>query len=101
MNAKRALLVCTSLLSLAVLMQPAQSAQSAQGAAQNGKPFVIHRLYTGPDGQTHVEEIPAKFGPNGTEGFKLMAGAGAEIRRAPPGRVADCTLCRAANTSSP
>ena len=41
------------------------------------------------DGQTHAQEIEVKFGPSGTDGFKLMAGAGAEIRRAPPGRVAD------------
>jgi hypothetical protein len=49
----------------------------------------ITRLYTGPDGQTHAEEITVNFGPGGTDPFKLMAGAGAEIRRAPPGRVAD------------
>ncbi len=83
MNAKRALLICTSLLGFAALMQPAQSAQQGAGAAQNSKPYVIHRLYTGPDGQTHVEEIQA------TNGLKLNAGAGAEVRRAPPGRVAD------------
>jgi hypothetical protein len=85
---KHALLIGAGLLSVSVPAQPAQSADGA-GAAQSRKPVVIHRLYTGPDGQTHVEEIDAKFGPNGTDGFKLMAGAGAEIRRAPPGRVAD------------
>jgi hypothetical protein len=49
----------------------------------------IHRLYTGADGQTHAEEITVNFGAGGTDAFKLKAGAGAEIRRAPPGRVAD------------
>jgi len=87
MNAKRAWLIGTGLLSLSVLMLPALGTQGA--AAQTSKPVKITRLYTGPDGQTHAEEIEAKFGPNGTGGFKLMAGAGAEIRRAPPGRVAD------------
>ena len=87
MNEKYAWFTSAALLSLSVFVHPAQSAQNA--AAQTGKPIKITRLYTGPDGQTHAEEIEAKFGPNGAGGFKLMAGAGAEIRRAPPGRVAD------------
>jgi hypothetical protein len=89
MNLNRALLIGTGLLSVSVLMMhPVQSAGAA-AAAQNRKPFMMTRLYTGPDGQTHAEKVEAKFGPNGTDAFKLMAGAGAEIRRAPPGRVAD------------
>jgi hypothetical protein len=88
MNLKRALLIGAGLLSAyALTMHPVQSAQAA--AAQTGKPMKITRLYTGPDGQTHAEEINVNFGPGGTDGFKLMAGAGAEVRRAPPGRVAD------------
>src|SRR4029079_11831311 len=88
MNSKRALWICTGLLSgLVLAMHPVQHAQGA--AAQAGKPMKITRLYTGPDGQTHAEEINVNFGPGGTDGFKLMAGAGAEIRRASPGRVAD------------
>jgi len=86
MNAKYAWLTGAALLSVSVLLY---SAQSAQTAAQTGKPVKINRLYTGPDGQTHAEEIEVKFGPAGTDPFKLAAGAGAEIRRAPPGRVAD------------
>jgi hypothetical protein len=84
MNAKYAWLTGAALLSLSVFMLPAQSAQNAAG-----KPTKITRLYTGPDGQTHAEEIDVKFGPGGTDAFKLMSGAGAEIRRARPGRVAD------------
>ena len=46
--------------------------------------------HTGPDGLSHVEEIEAKFAPGGETGaYKLMANAGAELRRAAPGRVAD------------
>ncbi|HXJ00140.1 MAG TPA: hypothetical protein VNH44_02880, partial [Micropepsaceae bacterium] len=42
------------------------------------------------DGQTRAEEIDAKFSPaGGNDVYKLMANAGAEIHRAPPGRVAD------------
>ena len=88
MNSKSALFIGIGLLSVsALMMHPAQNASGA--AAQTGKPMKITRLYTGPDGQTHAQEIEVKFGPGGTDAFKLMAGAGAEIRRAPPGRVAD------------
>ncbi len=87
MNAKYAWFAGAALLSLSVFVLPAQNAQSAP--AQTGNPIKMHRLYTGPDGQTHAQEIEVKFGPGGTDPFKLAAGAGAEIRRAPPGRVAD------------
>jgi len=88
MNAKRALLIGTGLLSLSVLMQPAQSAQGA-GAAQNRKPVHITRLYTGPDGLTHAEEIEALGPGGGNDVYKLLANSGAELRRSPPGRVID------------
>jgi hypothetical protein len=79
----------TGLLGLSVLMPPAQCAEDA-AAAQKHKPLMINRLYTGPDGETHVEEIEGKFAPGGEMGsYKLLANAGAELRRAPPGRVAD------------
>ena len=87
MNAKYAWFIVATLLSVSVLLSSVQSAQSA--AAQTGKTVKINRLYTGSDGQTHAEEIEVKFGPGGADPFKLMAGAGAEIRRAPPGRVVD------------
>jgi len=75
------------LLSASVFAYPVLSAQSA--AAPQGKAMKIHRLYTGADGQTHAEEVTVNFGTGGLDPFKLKAGAGAEIRRAPPGRVAD------------
>ena len=89
MKPKHAWLVGAGLLSLSVLMQPAQSAEDA-AAAQTHKPVMITRLYTGPDGQTHAEEIEAKFAPGGgNDVYKLMANSGAELHRAPPGRVSD------------
>ncbi len=90
MHSKRALLVGTGLLSMFVLMMhPVQSASGA--AAQTHKPVMMTHLYTGPDGQTHAEEIEAKFasGPGGNDVFKLMANSGAALNRAAPGRVAD------------
>ena len=89
MNAKCALVAGTGLLGFSLLMQPAQSAETG-AAAQKHKPVIITRLYTGPDGQTHAEEIEAKFAPaGGNDVYRLMANAGAELHRAPPGRVAD------------
>src|ERR1700719_425699 len=69
-KAKFALFVVIGLLGLSVQMPPAQSAEDTT-AAQKNKTVMINRLYTGPDS------------------YKLLATAGAELRRAPPGRVAD------------
>ena len=88
MKTKNAWFAGAALLIVPGLLFLAQSAKSAP-AGQAAKPVKITRLYTGPDGQTHAEEIEVKFGSRGTEAFKLMAGSGAEIRRAAPGRVAD------------
>ncbi len=89
MNAKRVWVVGSGLLVLTVLIQPAVGADD-QSLAQKHKPVVITRLYTGQDGQTHAEEIEAKFSPaGGNDVYKLMSNSGAEIHRAPPGRVAD------------
>lgn len=87
MTAKWTWFAGAALLGASVLAYPVLGAQS--GAAPQGKPMQIHRLYTGPDGQTHAEAITVNFGAGGLDPFKLKAGAGAEIRRAPPGRVAD------------
>jgi hypothetical protein len=89
MNVKSAWIIGTGLMGLSVLMQPAVGADGS-AAAQKHKAVVITRLFTGPDGQTHAEEIDAKFSPaGGNDVYKLIANAGAEIHRAPPGRVAD------------
>ena len=89
MKAKFAWFIATGVLGLSVLMPAVQSAAQDAAAAKR-KPIMINRFYTGPDGQTHVEEIEAKFAGGGeNEMYKLLANAGAELRRAPPGRVAD------------
>ena len=89
MNVKSAWIIGTGLMGLSVLIQPAVGADGS-AAAQKHKAVVITRLFTGQDGQTHAEEIDAKFSPaGGNDVYKLMANSGAEIHRAPPGRVAD------------
>lgn len=60
------------------------------GGSANHKAVMMTHLYTGPDGQTHAEEMEAKFtagSPN--EVFKLMGITGAELHRAAPGTVLD------------
>jgi len=84
MNAKRALFIGAGLLSFSVLMPPAHSAEGAS-TAQNGKPVMITRFFTGPDGLTHAEEIDVKFAPGGGV-YNLLSNSGAQIRRTPPGR---------------
>lgn len=73
MKAAHAWLIGNALLCVTVVTYAVQDTQQA-AAAQAGKPYAMHRLFTGPDGKTYVEEIAVTNTP-----FKLKAGAGAEI----------------------
>ena len=85
MKSARVWLVMAGLLGLAGLVAAAQT----RGAQKENRVFITH-LFTGPDGQTHAEEIEAKFTPgSGNDIYKMMATAGAELHRAAPGRVVD------------
>jgi sugar/nucleoside kinase (ribokinase family) len=76
------------LLSLFVVILAAQTGRD--GVTQKRKSVFITRLYTGPDGQTHAEEVEAKFTTGGTNDvFKMVGTSGAELHRAPAGRVSD------------
>lgn len=55
--------------------------------AQARKTVMMTHLYTGPDGQTHAEEIEAPFPANDV--FKMMQVNGAELHRYSPGYVND------------
>jgi quercetin dioxygenase-like cupin family protein len=61
---------------------------SAGAQTQAHKSMFMTRLYTGPDNQTHAEEVEVKFGNPG-EAFKLMQVTGAELRRGAAGTVSD------------
>ena len=87
MNAKRVMFIGAGLLSFCFLMPAAQSAQGASEAPK-GKPVMITRFFTGPDGLTHAEEIEVKFAPGGGA-YNLLANSGAQLRRTPPGREND------------
>jgi quercetin dioxygenase-like cupin family protein len=78
-------IIAAGFASLFVFLSSAQT-----GGYSKHNAFMMTRLYTGPDGQTHAEESEAKFtvdGPN--EVFKLMAITGAELHRYPPGTIQD------------
>ena len=67
--------------------------------AQTHKPVFTTRLYTGPDNQTHAEEVELKFTPGGAgEIFKMMQVTGAELHRTAGGSVEDWQAPHAANT---
>jgi hypothetical protein len=73
------------LLAVFVLGSRAQT-QREPAAAQPHKPVMITRLYTGPDGLTHAEEIEADFTANGVSKMDIT---GAELHRASPSTKAD------------
>ena len=74
---------------IAALFVLLASAQTGGGGPQH-KPVMMTHLYTGPDRQTHAEEIEAKFNVGKTnEVYKMMATAGAELHRAALGTVID------------
>jgi quercetin dioxygenase-like cupin family protein len=85
MKSIRMWMIAAGLLALVALIAGAQT-----GGAQKHKSLYITHLYTGPDGQTHAEEVEAKFTPgSGNDVFKMMSNSGAELHRAAAGRVSD------------
>ena len=54
--------------------------------AQARKPIMMTRIYTGPDGLSHAEEIEMKA-TNGVS--EMMKATGAEFSRRPPGPASD------------
>src|SRR2546426_3771591 len=84
MRSTRLWLVSAGLLSF-VALAGAQSKSS-----QKHKGVFITRIYSGPDGQIHAEEIVFFFKQKTAyEIFKMMMTTGAELHRAPAGRVSD------------
>jgi quercetin dioxygenase-like cupin family protein len=88
MRSKIPWLIVAGALGLLVVIAAAQ--KSSDAGAQKRKTVMITRLYTGPDGQTHAEEIEAKFAAGGNnEVFKMMGTTGAQLTRAKAGTVID------------
>lgn len=55
-------------------------------AAQARKPIMMTRIYTGPDGLSHAEEIEMKLNGNVSD---MMKATGVEFSRRPPAPVSD------------
>jgi hypothetical protein len=82
-------LIAIGLVGLIVLVSRARTDRDVV-VAQTRKPVVMTRLYTGPDGLTHAEEIDVKLTGGGlNEVSEMLKVTGAEIHRTPPGRVND------------
>ena len=62
-------------------------------AAQRHTPIMVTRLYTGPDGQTHAEQIDVRLTPNAEsarfEQSETVKATGLQFRRWAPGFVND------------
>lgn len=60
-------------------------------SAQTRKRVFVTRIYTGPDSQTHIENVEAAFtaGTSAADVFQLMNVTGAELHRTPAGTVQD------------
>jgi hypothetical protein len=78
--------IIVGLLGLFVLISRAQTHRNV-AVTETHKPVFITRIYTGPDGQTHVEETKAAFTAGGV--LKLMEVTGAELHWLSPDPAAD------------
>ena len=56
-------------------------------SAQERKPIMMTRIYTGPDGLSHAEEVPMKFANGGVT--EMMKATGVEFSRRPPAPASD------------
>jgi quercetin dioxygenase-like cupin family protein len=68
----------------------AHFAQPGVVLAETRKPVFMTRLFTGPDNQTHAEEVELKFNPGSpAEISRMMQVTGAELHRTAGGSVDD------------
>jgi hypothetical protein len=78
-------LAVVALLGFFFLTWKAQTDRDVVGA-QTRKPIMVTRIYTGPDGQSHAEEIAMRL-TNGTS--EMMKVTGVQFRRTPAGSFSD------------
>jgi quercetin dioxygenase-like cupin family protein len=78
-------LAVVALVGLFFLMWRAQTAHDVV-VAQTGTPIMVTRIYTGPDGQSHAEEIQMKLNGRTSE---LMKATGVQFSRTPAGTFSD------------
>ena len=78
-------LLVVALVGSCVLLWRAHTDQDVVDA-QARKPIMMTRIYTGPDGLSHAEEIEMKANNGVTE---MMKATGAQFSRRPPGPASD------------
>ena len=78
-------LAVVALVGLLFLAWRARTSQDVVGA-QTGKPIMVTRIYTGPDGQSHAEEIEMKLSGRTSE---MMKATGVQFSRTPAGTFSD------------
>jgi len=74
-----------ALVAAFVVAWKAETSQDV-AAAQARKPIMMSRIYTGPDGMSHAEQIPMKLNGDVSE---MMKATGVEFSRRAPGPVSD------------
>ena len=79
-------LVMVALVGVFLLAWAAQTDHDVVGA-QTRKPIMVTRIFTGPDGQSHSEEVELKI-TNGNAS-ELIKATGVQFRRTPPGSFSD------------
>lgn len=57
--------------------------------AQQRTPIKVTRIYTGPDGQTHAQELDVKLAPGSSELSEMINVTGLQFRRTPPNYFVD------------
>lgn len=78
-------LAAVALAGFFILTWKAQTDRDVVGA-QTRKPIMVTRIYTGPDGQSHAEEIEMALSDGRSEMLKVT---GVQFRRTPPGTFSD------------
>jgi hypothetical protein len=85
-------LVLVALVSSLIMLWNAHNGRSV-AAAQQRTPVALTRIYTGPDGRTHAQQVDLKLTPNpvivGTERSETVKATSSYVVRFPPGYVSD------------
>jgi len=73
-----------------VLIVSAAGIGGGDVGAQGRAPVKVTRIFTGPDGQTHAEEVDMKLAPSGGEELsEMIKVTGLQFRRTPPNYFVD------------
>ena len=90
MSSKMRRLVSGAIVGCVVMLGGIRSHDDG-AAAQKRTPITVTRIFTGPDNETHVEEIPVKLAPGGgsTELSEMLKVSGLQFRRQSPNYFSD------------